>query len=227
MKTKKYFRLFTAFLFIAAMIGGLFSVSVKADYDDVKPTKVSVSSAKKSVTVGNEFTLHAFTTPVEAEDDYLVWSIVSGKGVIRFEDNDRTGDDADFVALKKGTAKVCVKIKGTSEKAYITITVKAASKKGTIKRIGKAVRTVEIGDDFDLEVKKSSGVSSRKLKWSIKNSRYVKFAKWEDKKGTEAEFIAKRIGTTKITCKNTATGKSVTFTIKVVPDDDDYDDDDD
>ncbi len=220
MSKKRFFQVFTALLAITAMLAGPAPVSVKAD-DDVKPTGVSVTSSKKSVAVGNEFTLHAQTAPYDAEDDYLEWSIVSGKDVIRFEDDERTGDDADFVALKKGTAKVCVQIQGTSNKAYITVTVKSDSKKGTIKRVGKATRTEEKGDDFELKVKKSSGVSDKNLKWSIKNTKYVRFERGDDKKGDEAEFVAKKIGTTKITCKNTKTGKSVTFTIKVVRDDDD------
>lgn len=226
MKMRKRFRMLLSVMLVMALFAGMIQTPVKADYGDVKPTKVSVASAKKSVSVGSEFTLRAKFSPSYAEDDYLVWSIVSGKGVIRFEDDDRTGDDMDFIAVKKGTAKVCIKIYGTSKKAYITVTVKAPSKKGTIKRVGPATRTVVCGDDFDLEVKKSSGVSNKKLKWSIKNTKYVGFEPGEKKWGDEVEFIAKKPGTTKITCTNTTTGKSVTFTVKVVDWDDYYGDDD-
>ncbi len=226
MKMKKRFRMLISFLLVMTMLAGIMQTPVKADYPAVKPKKVFVDSSKKSVTVGSEFTLRAKFSPGYAEDDYLDWSIVSGKGVIRFEDDDRTGDDMDFIAVKKGTAKVCIKIHGTSKKAYIKVTVKAPSKTGTIKRVGPATRTVVCGNDFELEVKKSSGVSDKKLKWSIKNTKYVDFEPGEDKRGDEAEFIAWKPGTTKITCTNTTTGKSVTFTVKVVDLNDDYYDDD-
>lgn len=77
-------------------------------------------------------------------------------------------------------------------------------------------------------MKKSKGVSDRKLKWSIENTKCVGFEPGEKKWGDEVEFIAKKPGTTKITCTNTTTGKSVTFTVEVEDwDDDDWDDDDD
>lgn len=200
--------------------------TVKAD-DDVKPKKVSVKTSKITVTVGQEFELKAKMTPSDADEDYLVWSIVKGKNVIAFDDDDdRYGDDeVEFKALKKGTAKVKVKIKGTKKVAYATITVKAKKETGTIKRIGAKNRTVEVGDDFELKVKKSSGVKDKHLKWTISNRKVVKFDD-DDKYGDEVEFEAKKTGTVTITCTNTKTKKKVVYKITVVRDDDDDGDDD-
>lgn len=196
------------------LIGVSYPAAVYADHD-VTPTNVSITINRKKVRKGDFFELRAKVTPYYADDDALVWSIVKGKKVIKFEDYDRDGDEAEFIALKKGTAKVCCSIRGTNKKAYATIVVKAAKSKGTIKRIGVKNRTIALGDDFDLEVKKSSGVKDKNLKWSIKDTSVVQFDDYE-RYGDDVEFRAVSAGTTKITCKNTKTGKSVTYNIKVV-----------
>ncbi len=195
--------------------------TAKADDDDgVKPKKVSLKTKKITVTAGQEFELKAKVTPKNADEDYLVWSIVKGKDVIKFEDkDDRIGEDeVEFKALKKGTAKVKVQIKGTKKVAYATITVKEKKTTGTIKRIGKAKRTVEVGDDFELEVKKSSNVKEKYLKWTISDTKIVKFEDKNEKTGDEVEFIARKPGTVTITCTNTKTKKKVVYKITVVRD---------
>lgn len=190
------------------------SMTASADYY-VHPTGVTMAVKKKIVKKGMYFELYARVSPYYADDDGLVWSIVKGKDIIRFEDYDRDGDEQEFIALKKGTAKVCCKIIGTNKKAYTTVVVKKASSKGKIKRIGPKTRTVAVGKDFDLEVKKSAGVKNRNLKWSIKNTSVVRFDDY-DRYGDDVEFRAVSTGKTKITCKNKKTGKSVSFTVKVV-----------
>lgn len=201
---------------LVLLTGIAVSMPVSADYD-VFPTGVTMAVKKKTVKKGTHFELYARVSPYNADDDSLVWSIVKGKNVIRFEDYDivRDGDEQEFVALKKGTAKVCCQIVGTNKKAYTTIVVKKASSRGTIKRIGPKTRTISVGDDFDLEVRKSAGVRNKNLKWSIKNTSIVRFDEYNHY-GDDVEFRAIAAGTTKITCKNKKTGKSVSFTVKVV-----------
>ena len=199
---------------VILLTGISLSTTASADYD-VYPTSVTMAVKKKTVKKGTHFELYARVSPYNAEDDSLVWSIVKGKNIIRFEDYDRDGDEQEFVALKKGTAKVCCQIRGTNKKVYTTIVVKKASSKGTIKRIGPKTRTIAVGEDFDLEVRKSAGVINRNLKWSIKNTSVVRFDDY-DRYGDDVEFRAVSAGTTKITCKNKKTKKSVSFTIKVV-----------
>lgn len=197
--------------------------TVRADSDDVRPRKVKLKNL--TVNKGSKFELRARLSPANADDDYLVWSIVKGKKVIRFVDSeDRYGeDDVEFRALKKGTAKVCCRIRGTKKKAYATIKVKEAKKtKGTIKPVGRQNRTVEAGEEFELKVKKS-GVKDRYLKWTISDKKIVCFDD-DDRYGDDMEFKAKRKGTVTITCTNTLTKKKVSYKIKVVKyeDEDDY-----
>lgn len=200
---------------VVLMTGLSVSTTASADYYDVRPTGVSMAVKKKTVKKGNYFELYARVSPYNADDDSLVWSIVKGKNIIRFEDYDRDGDEQEFIALKKGTAKVCCRIAGTNKKAYTTVVVKKASSKGTIKRIGPKTRTIAVGEDFDLEVRKSAGVKYKNLRWSIKNTSVVRFEDY-NRYGDDVEFRAVSAGKTKITCKNKKTGKSVSFTIKVV-----------
>ena len=168
--SKRIISLLTAVVLLA----GISLPTAYADYD-VYPTGVTMAVKKKTVKKGTHFELFARVSPYNAEDDALTWSIVKGKNIIRFEDYDKDGDEQEFIALKKGTAKVCCQIRGTNKKAYTTIVVKKASSKGTIKRIGPKTRTIAVGEDFDLEVRKSAGVLNKNLKWSIKNTSVVRF----------------------------------------------------
>ena len=86
---------------------------------------------------------------------------------------------------------------------------------------------MEVGDYFELRVKRSGGLSDNDLKWSIKNRNIVRFDD-NDITDDEVELDARRTGTTTVSCYNRKTKKTITYTIRVVPDrDDDRDDDDD
>lgn len=200
----------------AIVLFSMTGTSVSADYG--QPTQVKITTSKLRVKAGQEFKLRASFKPSYADDDALVWSIVSGKKYIRFEDSDyiHDGDDAEFVALKAGTAKVCCKIQGTNKKAYATVVVTGSTKNGgTIRAVGSKNVTIAVGDDFELEVHKSAVVKESNLRWSIANTNIVDFEDY-DIYGDEAEFIARKKGTTKITCKNTKTKKKVVYKVKVV-----------
>lgn len=220
---RKIRKIFTVLLAFAILTCSLGTASILAD-DDVKPVKVTIAKSSRTLHVGDVIELKAKTYPYDADDDYLRWSIVGDKGIVKFHDNDRYDDDIKIKGLKTGVTKIACYIKGTSQKAYVTVTVKEPAY--TIKRVGKAVRTIESGDDFELKVRKSGGLRESQLKWSIKNTKIVKFDD-NDRYGTEVEFKARRTGTTTITCTNTKTKKTITYTVKVVPDDDDDDYDDD
>lgn len=205
--------------YVTTMFAVLFMTTIFSTIKvQAEPIPEKVSLKNLTVTAGNKFELRATLSPINADDDQLVWSIVKGKKVISFtEDDDRYGDDeVEFKAIKAGTAKVCCKIKGTNKKAYATITVKAAPK-GTITRVGKKNRTVEVGDDFELKVKKSVDIKNKYLKWSISNQKVVTFDDG-NRYGNEVEFRAKKLGTATITCKNTRTQKKVKFKITVIND---------
>ncbi|MCM1160278.1 MAG: hypothetical protein NC412_03550 [Roseburia sp.] len=225
MKNVRSAKVKMAVLFCVAvfLLSGIFTIQAKAY---AVPRKVKMRVGKMTVTVGQTFQLKVKLTPRYADDDELVWSIVSGKNVVKFDeyDNDYDGDDMEFRAVKAGKAKICCRIRGTNKKTYATITVKAAPKSsGTIKRVGSKTRVVEAGDSFELEVKKSRGVRDRDLKWHIEDKKIVGFDD-DDIYDDEMEFRARRAGTTRVTCQNRKTKQKVTFTIKVIReiDDDDY-----
>lgn len=203
---------------------GAFAITAHAD-DDPKPRKAVITPDKKTVTAGKTFKLRAKLTPRDADEDDLVWSIVKGKKILRFDEDDRDDEEVELKALKSGTATVCCRIRGTKKRSYAVIKVKPAPKsRGTIRRSGSAVRTVETGDDFELKVRKSSGVRDRNLRWSIADKNIVRFDD-DDRYDNEVEFKALRIGKTQITCRNIKTNSTVTFTVKVVRENDDWDDD--
>lgn len=220
-RMKKYFMLVLAVLALTVM------TAITAFAKDPVPTKITrVTAATKSVKVGAKFEIKVKTTPANAEDDYLKWSIVGKSGIIRFADNDRTGDEAEFVALKTGTTKVRCSIKGKSTKYSKTFTIKvtkAAKTTGTkLTRVGKKTRTVEVGDDIDLKVKVTGTIQKKYLKWTIKNTKILGYD--DGRYGKEVEVKGKRVGTTTVTCKNLKTKKTITYTVNVVPEQPDDDD---
>lgn len=227
----KVFKVISVFsIMLAAMF--TFTFTARANNDDVKPDTIEiVGSQEVSVKCKEEFELKVNIGPDDADEDYLRWKIVSGSSNVKFDDEDLNDDEIELKAVKAGTAKVRCKIKGTDKQVIFNITVTKASIK-TIKAV-ESTKTVEIGDDFELEVKKYSGLKNRCLKWRIQDPKIVKFEdddddNYDDRTGDDAEFEAKKIGTTQVYCKNTKTKQIVTFTVTVVNDiDDDSDEDDD
>ena len=220
-------RLMAIILLTALTITCLTPSVINAD-NDVPAQKVTkIVASTNTITVGQEFDLKAYLSPTYADDDNLVWKIVGKKGIIRFDDDDRDDDEAEFKALKAGKTKVRCSILGKGKKysKTITITVKKAKKAtGKITRVGAKNVVVEYDDDFELKVKKSASVSEGNLKWTIKNTNILRFDDG-DRYGKEVDLEAIKVGTTTVTCKNTKTKQTITYTVKVVPDtDDDWDD---
>ena len=175
-----------------------------------------VGAASRTVTAGNEFELEVKKNGNLA-DKYLYWT-TSNKNIVKIVDDDRSDEDIELKAVKAGTAKITCKNKYTGGKIVYTVTVKKGNMK--ISRVGSATKTVEVGDDIELEVKKS-GLKNSQIKWSISDSSILRFEDG-DNVGSEVEVEAKRTGTAKVTAKNLYTGGKIVYTIKVVPD---YDDD--
>lgn len=217
------------FLVAAAIMSFSMLVGVSVSADGPKPKKVTrITSSDKTISVGEEFELKAKMSPVDADDDYLRWKIVGKKGIIKFDDDDRNDDEAEFVAVKEGTTKVRCEVAGKSKKYAKTFTVTVSKPSYKLTRAGRKTITVEVGDEEDLKVKISGGkLKDKYLKWTIENTKILKFEDG-DRYGDEVEVKGRRIGTTKVTCKNLKNEKTVTFTVNVVRDDvddDDYDDD--
>lgn len=229
---KRAKQIFLSIMAAVLVITGSFGTTALAD--GRRPKKVSISKSSMKVIQGKEFEIKAKMTPRRSDDDYLRWQIISGKKYVKFEDNDRDGDDMDFVAVKPGKAKIRCYVVGKNKKKYgdvITVTVKKRPADYSLKKVGSSKKIEEVYDDFDLEVKKGHSIKNSELKWTIKDKSIVGFES-RRRTGREVEFVAKKTGTTKITCTCTnkkAKTKKITYTVKVVADDDDddYDYDDD
>ncbi len=218
-------------VFVCALMAWVLGVFASAAEGPWAPTEVTIvngqnkSIGKKTVAKDERFELKARVNP-GAEDDYLEWKIISGKNVVKFVNYEKYGDEAELKAVKTGTAKVQVFVNGSTGKTVkdtITIKVKKASASaGKITAKGGKTKHEEAGEDFDLEVKKSSSlILDSQLQWSIADKSVADFAHG-GKTGREVEFYAKKAGTTKITCKYVVNGKtksSVTFTVNVTWDD--------
>lgn len=214
-----------AVLLAIVVFGGSFSAVPTKAGSGIKPQKVRITPAVKTVSVGSRFKVKAKIAPSKADDDYLRWSIVGKKGIVRFADNDLKDDDVELAALKAGTTKLRCSIQGTSKKAYVTIKVKKPSY--GIAMVGKKARTAEAGDSLELKVKRLGGTKKADLRWSIKNKSVAAFAD-ENKAGDGMKLRALKAGTATVTCTDVKSKKKVTFTVKVTPgtSDDDYEDDD-
>ncbi|MCD8010580.1 MAG: hypothetical protein LUF34_07320 [Lachnospiraceae bacterium] len=197
-------------LFVTILIAG--STQALAA-NKTKPTKLSATSKSITTYVGTEFDLKVKMTPTNANDNYLTWSVISGKSYVKIIDDDVNDDDIELKAVKAGTAKVRCRVRGTSIKCTFTIKVKAATNKITAK--SATTQSVEVGDEFELEVNKYSGLKDRYLKWSIADTSIVRFEDSDEKTGDDVEFVAKKAGTTTITCKNTKTSQKIKFTVTV------------
>lgn len=212
-------RLYAFLLALMVSVASLNVLPVSADSDGVKPTKVTAVTKNVTVYKGEKFELKVKMKPSYADDDFLRWKITGKSGIIRFDDDDRTDDEAEFKAVKAGTTKVKCYIKGTKKSVTIKVTVKSnATKSSAIKRVGNKTKRVEIDDDIDLKV--SGSAASKYYEWEIEDTSILRFDD-KDNIGKKVEVEGIRLGQTKVTCTNTKTNKSITYTIKVIPEVDD------
>lgn len=220
MKMKKTGKFLSFLLAIVALMILTTSTALAAAK---KPTQIKrVGAASRTVTLGQEFELKVKMTPANANDNALRWEITSGKGVIVFDDADKQDDDIDFRAKKTGTAKVRCYINGKKKnsKTSVTFTVKVTQPQTQkqIARYGNAAVTKNVGDEFELKVRKSKGLSDKELDWSIEDDTIVTFFNDYELHDDEIDFLALKAGTTKVTCKiKNASGSntSITFTVTV------------
>ena len=171
-----------------------------------------VGSKSRSVTAGKEFELKVKKNG-SFSDNKIKWSIANTK-IVKFDDDDRYDNDIDLKAVKAGTTKVYAKNLYTGKSITYTITVKKASGKKTISRVGAASRSVTAGKEFELEVKKNGSFSDNKIKWSIADTSIVKFDD-DDRYDNDIDLKAVKAGKTKVYAKNLYTGKSIAYTITV------------
>lgn len=172
-----------------------------------------IGNADRTETAGDKFEL-AVKKNGNIGDNKIHWSI-KDTSIVGFDDEDRYGDDIELRAKKAGTTKVSAKNLITGKNVNYIITVKKASGTNLIYRIGDKTKTVKLGDDIELAVKKGTKLKNSQIKWTIADTSILKFDD-SKKTGTEVELEAKKTGTTKVSAKNLATGKKVVYTVKVV-----------
>lgn len=178
-----------------------------------------VGDTYRSVSAGKEFELEV-NKHGGIQDKDLYW-YTSDRDIVRIDDDDRTDEEIELRAVSPGKATITCKNQITGGKIHYYVTVKDVGK--WIERIGSSSKTVEVGDDLELEVRKS-GLTESQIKWSIDDTNLLRFEDGENY-GSEVELEARRTGTTKVRVKNMHTGGELVYTVKVVPDyDDEWDD---
>lgn len=169
-----------------------------------------VGSSSKTVYKGSEFELEVRTG--RNVDDGDVWWSIADTSIVKFEDYDRSDDEVELRAVKKGTTKVTCRNELTGGKIVYTVTVKNPTY--TISRVGEKNRTVKVGNEFELRVKKNGGIKDSDLWWSVGNSSIVRIDD-DDRSDEEIELKALKAGTTTVTCKNNVTGGKIVYNVTV------------
>lgn len=178
-----------------------------------------VGKATRTVNSGQEFELKV-NHGRGLDDDQIKWTI-GNVNIVKFDDDDRFDDEIELKALKAGSTKVTANNLETGGKLVYNITVKAAGQGVWIERVGKAKRFVESDDDLELKVRKGAGLQNNQIKWTISNTKLLKFENG-DNLGKEVEVEAKgKTGTVKVTAHNQKTGGKIVYTVVITPDYDD------
>lgn len=94
------------------------------------------------------------------------------------------------------------------------VPVSAASGDNLISRVGDKNRTVKVGNEFELKVKKGSALSENDIKWTSSNTSVVKYDD-DDRYDNEMEFKAVKKGKATITAKNLETGGKIYYYVTV------------
>ena len=194
---------------VAAGSLGVAPASAYTDPDLGRNLIGRVGSTTKSVYKGGELDLEVRKGKGLRESD-IKWS-VSDSSILRLDD-DRYDDEIEVKGLQKGTAKVTANNLVTGGKIVYTVTVKSPSK--TISRVGDKNRTVKVGNEFELKVKKNGNLSDSYLYWTTSNKNIVKVAD-DDRYDDEIELVATGAGKATITCKNNYTGGKIQYIVTV------------
>lgn len=169
-----------------------------------------IGSSTKTFYKGNEFELEV-RKGVKVKDSNIKWTI-GNTSVVKFDDDDRYDDEIELRAVGKGTTKVTANNLLTGGKIVYTVTVKNPAY--TISRVGAKDRTVRVGNEFELKVKKNGGIQDKDLYWTTSNKNIVKVID-DDRSDEEIELRATGKGTAKITCKNKITGGKIVYNVTV------------
>lgn len=177
-----------------------------------------VGNASRTISPGKEFELRVKKGDA-LKGSQIKWTI-GNTNVVRFDDEDRYGTEAELQAVKAGTTKVTANNLATGGKIVYTITVKS-NNSIYISRVGSATKYVGTYDDLEIKVKKGDALKNSEIKWTVADSSLLRFEDGNNY-GREVELEAKgKSGTTKVTAHNLKTGGKIVYTVKIAPEYDD------
>ncbi len=203
-------RRLTATITALALALTVFAVPVSAASGDNLIYRVGAK--ERTVKVGQEFELKV-REGAALNDNDIKWSIAN-TSIVKFDDNDRYDDEVELRAVKKGTTKVTAHNLVTGGKLVYTVNVQSKSTKYTISRVGEKNRSVKAGQEFELRVTRSSGMSENDIKWTSSNTNVVRYDD-DDRYDNEMEFQAVKAGKSTITATNLTTGGKIYYYVTV------------
>lgn len=195
-------KVFVAVLMLMLVVTSVLTVPTNVEAA-VKPTKITLSAAKKTMYVGGKYTLKVKSvTPKKASKSVSFKS--SNKRVAT------VSSKGQIVAKKKGNATITVTSKSNSKaKATCKVTVKQQVKKITVTNSVSNTIAVRIGKTVTLKTKvEPSNASNKKLTYSS-SKRSVATV---DSKG---RVKGKKAGTAKITIRSKDKKAKKVITVKV------------
>ena len=198
--------------------GGKLVYTVKVQ-NSVKYKIYRVGDKNRTVKDGQEFELRVTRSSGMSENN-IKWTS-SNTNVVRYDDDDRYDNEMEFQAVKAGKSTITATNLTTGGKIYYYVTVKANSGSAKMYRVGSATKYVEADDDIELSVRKDSGLSNSKIKWTVSNSSKIWFEDG-DNYGSHVELeTGYSTGTVKVTAHNLVTGGKLVYTVKITPEYDD------
>ena len=168
-----------------------------------KPTKITVTAAKKTLYVGEKYTLKVKSVK-PAKASKAVTYKTSNKAVAT------VNAKGQIVAKKKGSATITVTSKGNKKvKATCKVTVKQQVKKITVTNAVSNTVAVRKGKTLTLKTSVSpSNASSKKLTFTSTNKKVATV-------NSKGKITARKAGTAKITIKSADKKAKTTITVKV------------
>lgn len=175
-----------------------------------------IGSKNRTVNKGQEFEL-AVKLGGKISENKVKWTI-GNTAIVGYDDDDRYDNEMEFYAKKAGTTKITAKNLITGGKIVYTVKVKAPNDYG-IYRVGSSSRTIEVGDDAELQVSKGASLRDDQIVWYIDDPTILSFDEGINY-GPYVEVEGLQTGTTKVTVENLHSGAKAVFNINVVPDND-------
>lgn len=203
MKQRPFTRTAVAVLAFLLVCASVLAVPTSVEAATKKPTKITVTATKKTMYVGEKYTLKVKNvSPAKASK--TVTYKTSNKAVAT------VNAKGQIVAKKKGTVTITVTSKSNKKaKATCKVTVKQQVKSITVTNAVNNTVAVRKGKSLTLKTSVSpSNASSKKLTFATSNKKVATV-------NSKGKITAKKAGTAKITIKSADKKAKTTITVKV------------